>query len=306
MSLLASDEPPRHESRGGRVVAGLLVLAGLAAGALLLLRGREPAPADPPRPATAAERPGTGSLQVTADAEGAVVYLDGRRLGLAPQTATELPPGRYEVRVERFEREPFEREVEIRAGQQQTLDATLELTPEARARRRAAGTPALRVVTDVVGASVFLDREFLGKAPVEVAELAPGPHRLNVSAEGYEMYVEEIDGGAPREIHVRFTEVHLEATVEVKHKRGFGSNAGTLSAGPEGLRFVSQNPKDSFRVAFEELERFEIDYLRDNLKLEVRGRTYNFASRSGNPDELFVFHRDVEAARSRLAPSPAP
>jgi len=155
---------------------------------------------------------------------------------------------------------------------------------------------------------VFVDREFVGEAPVEVAELAPGPHRLNVSAEGYEMHAEEIEGGStPRVVEVRFKKVTLSQRVEVKHKRMFGSNEGTLSASPGGLRFESEKPKDSFRVGFDELERFEVDYLKDNLEVRIRdGRTYNFTSRSGDPDELFVFHREVQEARARLAAGTTP
>jgi hypothetical protein len=212
------------------------------------------------------------------------------------------------VRVERFERHPFEEVVELRAGQERRLHAALDLTPAARASARRADVPTLRVVADVPGASVFLDREFVGRTPVEIETLRPGPHRLNVSADGYEMYVEEIEGGAgPREIHVRFTEIRLQRSVEVRHKRAFGSNDGTLSAALEGLRFASENPKDSFQIGFDQLERFEVDYLKDNLRLEIRGgRTYNFTSRSGDADELFVFHREVEQARSRLGSDPAP
>jgi hypothetical protein len=311
MSLLSAEQPPPPRSSGIRLVIGsLLVLAALAGGGLLLLRGPDEAP--PTRAAAPADaatpRPLTGTLRVTADAEGAVVLLDGRRLGLAPQTATGLSPGRHRVRIERFGREPFEEEVEVAAGEERTLHAALGLTPEARARARNAGLPALRVVSDVPGASVFLDREFVGKAPVEIAELSPGPHRLNVSAEGYEMYAEEIEGGtAPREVRVRFTVVRLEQRVEVEHKRAFGSNDGVLTADPAGLRFESENSKDSFGVPFEQLEDFAIDYMRDNLKVKLRGgRTYNFTSRSGDPDELFVFHREVEAARSRLAADASP
>jgi len=101
--------------------------------------------------------------------------------------------------------------------------------------------------------SVFVDREFVGHAPVEVRELSPGPHRLNVSAEGYEMYAVEIEGGgAPRDVAVRFRVVRLDQSVAVKHKRMFGASQGTLSAQPDGLRFVSEKAEDSFAVGFDE------------------------------------------------------
>lgn len=150
---------------------------------------------------------------------------------------------------------------------------------------------------------MFVDREFVGRTPARVAELSPGPHRVNVSAEGYDMYAESFDfAGAPREISVRFKEVRLDVSVAVKHRRAFGDRRGVLTASPDGLRFESENPKDSFAVGFAALERFEIDYLKDDLQVKIRdGRNYNFTSQSDDPDELFVFHEEVEKARERLA-----
>jgi hypothetical protein len=309
MSLFSDPGPERRGgSRLPLLLAGLAVLGVLASGALLLFRGEGPDEVPIADEATdtpaARELPDRGSLRVTADAEGAVVLLDGERLGLAPQTATGLEPGGHRVRVERFGREPFEREIEIRAGREAALHAILAVDPSSAGADR----PALRVTADVEGASVFLDREFVGRAPVEIPELGPGPHRLNVSAEGYEMHAQDIQGGGtPREIAVRFRVVRLDQRVAVRHKRMFGSSEGTLSATPDGLRFVSEKAEDSFAVGFEALERFEADYLADNLEVRLRGgRTYNFTSQSGDPDDLFVFHRQVEAARTRLDESSAP
>ena len=58
------------------------------------------------------------------------------------------------------------------------------------------------------GASVFLDRKFLGTTPLDVDGLAAGSHRLNVSADGYEGHAQAIDiGDTPAEVEVRFKDV---------------------------------------------------------------------------------------------------
>jgi hypothetical protein len=45
-----------------------------------------------------------------------------------------------------------------------------------------------------------------------------------------------------------------------------------------------------------------VDYLDKNLRVKVRnGKTYNFTDPDGNADRLFVFHRDVDKVRQRLA-----
>ena len=53
----------------------------------------------------------------------------------------------------------------------------------------------LRVRSDVPGASVFLDRKFLGTTPLDVDGLAAGSHRLNVSVDGYEGHAQAIGIG---------------------------------------------------------------------------------------------------------------
>jgi hypothetical protein len=167
---------------------------------------------------------------------------------------------------------------------------------------RTARLPPLRVEADVADASVFVDRRFVGKAPVDVRDISPGPHRLNVSADGYSMHAEEIEIGAePRTISVRFTEVRLDESVAVIHKHGVGSCQGVLKASPEGLSFEAASGKDSFRVPFPELARFEVDYLKKSLRVSQKGgRSYNFTVEAPSADPLLVFHQKVEAVRKRL------
>ena len=161
----------------------------------------------------------------------------------------------------------------------------------------------LRVRSDVPGASVFLDRKFLGTTPLDVDGLAAGSHRLNVSVDGYEGHAQAIEiGEAPAEVDVRFKDVRLNAAVPVVHKHGVGSCSGQLVADPAGLRYETANREDAFTLRFEDVDIFVVDYLKKNLRVKKRGgRTWNFEDPKGQADPLFVFHRDVEKARARLA-----
>jgi len=158
----------------------------------------------------------------------------------------------------------------------------------------------LRVDADVPAASVFLDRKFLGTTPVETTEFAPGRHRLNVSAEGQEMYAEEIEIPAEgRDVVVRFKEVRLDESIDVVHRHGVGSCRGRLAATTAGLAFSGGNADDAFAAPFASLEPLQVDYLKKNLRVKVRGgRTYNFTAESA--DALLVFQKEVEAARQKL------
>ena len=165
---------------------------------------------------------------------------------------------------------------------------------------RAAPAPTLRVDSDVPGANVFLDRTFLGTTPVETREVTPGPHRLNVSAEGYEMYAETMDlPAATSEVMVRFKEVRLDEKVDVVHKHGVGSCRGRLLATTAGLRFEAETAGDSFAAAFASLEPLQVDYLSRRLRVKMKGgRTWNFTSDSA--DALLAFQKAVEKARARM------
>ena len=160
----------------------------------------------------------------------------------------------------------------------------------------------LRVTSDVDGADVFVDREFVGKTPFESGAISPGPHRVNVSAPGYEGFSDdiEIDDGVTV-LDATFKRVSLDQRVAVVHKHRFGDCAGDLVATLEGLHYQTDDD-DTFAVTLEALEEFSVDYLEHNLRLKiVGGRTYNFTDGEPNADKLFVFHRAVEQVREQLA-----
>jgi hypothetical protein len=164
-------------------------------------------------------------------------------------------------------------------------------------------TGTLRVDADVPGASVFLDRTFVGTVPATIDNVAPGPHRLNVSAQGYDGWSDDVEvKPGPADVSVRFKVVRLSQSIPVVHKHTIGSCEGTLLATPEGIRYDTSKKDDAFSVALSNLEVFEVDYLRKNLRIKVKGgKTYNFTDRNETADALFVFHREVQKARDQIA-----
>jgi hypothetical protein len=166
----------------------------------------------------------------------------------------------------------------------------------------------LRIEADVPNAQVFIDREFIGTAPVTAENVKPGTHRLNVSAEGFEGIVQTIDvEPGPREVVIRFREVRLNSTLAVIHKHRMGSCKGQLVATPHGIRYDTDDKDDRFTAALADLETFSVDYLDKNLRIKLRkGKQYNFTDPDGNADRLFVFQREVDKARQRLIKGEVP
>jgi hypothetical protein len=171
----------------------------------------------------------------------------------------------------------------------------------------AATARELRVTTDVPGAYVFLDRKFLGSTPLVSRDVVPGRYQMNVQIEGRPPVVRTVEVLADRPTTVDITlppaartaeaTASIDAAVAVVHQHGVGSCEGTLRASGDGFRYDTPH-KDAFTLPYASIETFTVDYAAKRLRLKQRGgRTWNFTTTADNADPLFVFHRDVEAAR---------
>jgi hypothetical protein len=172
----------------------------------------------------------------------------------------------------------------------------------------AASALALKVDSDVPGASVFVDRNYVGTTPLTTSDVTPGSHVVQVSAPGYENQSNTVDVTAgTTAVMMRFKVVRLNEAIPVIHKHTIGSCEGRLVADLQGLRYDTPNSDHAFSIPFAEVRAFEVDYLKKNLRITRKdGRTFNFTDRNANADALFVFHKKVEAARAKLAAGFAP
>ena len=188
--------------------------------------------------------------------------------------------------------------------------------PKAAARKPAETTPApsapapesaavapttatLHITSDVPGAQVFVDRKYIGVAPVTAEDIAPGSRQINVSAPGYDGVAETVEvAPGPRDILISLKTIRLDESIPVTHKHGMGSCEGRLVATPEGLRYQTDNKNDGFSVPLNGLETFKVDFLAKNLKVKIKGgRSYDFTDPGGKADPLYLFHQAVEKAR---------
>ncbi len=268
MSVL-DETPTEAPSRGPLFAVAALVLLLIIGGAWFLTRGPEEAPATAAAPAAApkAAAPAPRKAAEPAVPAPAPEPAETGRRAAAPKKAAEPAPA-----------------------------------PAAEAPKADAAT--LTVESDVPGASVFVDREFVGTAPVTLKNLAPGNKRINLSVEGYEGVQRSVDlEPGDNTVTMRFKEVRLNTSVGVAHKHGMGGCDGTLRATIDGLAYETTNKGDAFNLKYDQIESFEVNYLEKNLKVKQRGgKTWNFTDKAAaNADKLFVFHREVSAAREKLA-----
>jgi len=262
MSVFNEDEQPRSGGTGKFLLIGLAALILVGLIAVVATRLMRSAPEPAPAPQARTESPAPAATPKPAEPEPEAEPAPARKPRPRREAPVEAPP------------------------------------PPAPAG------PVLIVESDVPGAAVFVDRKFLGMTPLRTTEVSPGSHQLNASVTGEDGLAQaiEIAESGDTSVALRFREVRLNASIAVVHKHGAGSCEGRLAATIEGLRYITANKKDAFSLGFGDLETFEIDYLKKELKVKQRaGRTWNFTDKSENADTLFVFHRDVTKAREKLA-----
>jgi hypothetical protein len=174
--------------------------------------------------------------------------------------------------------------------------------PAAPVAEAARTTGTLHITSDVPDTSVFIDRQFLGTAPITAKDLTPGTHHLNMSATGYDGVFQDITVEAgEHDLAISLKEIKLDEKIAVVHKHLTGSCRGTLIATPQGLRYDTTDKNDGFSVALTDLETFEADYVEKNLKLKIRkGKTYNFADAEDNVERLYQFQTTVDKVRKKL------
>lgn len=119
--------------------------------------------------------PTTGSLDVSAEPEGARVFVGGVPRGVAPLVVSGLPEGETDIRIEAPGHRPFAGRAAVSAGRSFAVSAVLEPLPG-----------SIRVVTAPAGATVFLDDRRLGTSPVTARDLPAGPHRVRLLKDGFD------------------------------------------------------------------------------------------------------------------------
>jgi len=121
---------------------------------------------------------GGGTLRVLSTAPETIVELDGEVIGQAPLTQEGVSPGKHIVGAIAAGHQRLEQEVEVVAGEVEVVS----LRPPPLEQ----GPGAIVVRVDVDDATVFVDGEERGPAPVVLEDVPDGQHAIVVKAPGHE------------------------------------------------------------------------------------------------------------------------
>ena len=140
--------------------------------------------------------PDTGSILVITDVSNAEVFVDGLSRGHTPRVVEGLSPGAHRVDVVAESGARAEATVEVRVEAREIVSVELESQPPP------PGSAA--ITSEPLGATVLVDGEPRGVTPLELADLTPGAHMLDLSLEGFvsEQRVVTIESGVRAELAV--------------------------------------------------------------------------------------------------------
>lgn len=120
-----------------------------------------------------------GSILVEADVAGAEVYIDGNRHpDLTPTLINDVLAGPHVIEVRKEPAMPWKQTLNVGANQ------TVKVSAELKATMGGQGG-AIRVLSNVEGARVYLDGTDMGPTPIDIKDVKPGDHVVEVKAQSH-------------------------------------------------------------------------------------------------------------------------
>jgi hypothetical protein len=142
--------------------------------------------------------PTTGSVLVDADVRGAPIFLDGVSTGTATTTVLDnVPVGNHTIEIRADGLPPYTQTILVQQGQRVEVHATI------RPVSTAPTTGSIAVITDAPSAEVRINGTALGAGVFSRDGLAAGTYVVQVMADGYDPYEQEVTVTAGQTTSVR-------------------------------------------------------------------------------------------------------
>jgi hypothetical protein len=184
-----------------------------------------------------------GSIDITSNLPGALVYLDGLYKGSTQSgnifNIIAVSPGTHTLFLHLPGYSDVTQTVQVSAGTISNVNAMF--TPPATQQSGATATAAtgsIIVTSAPSGGQVSVDNQFRGVAPVTIYNVAPGTHIVNLHLNGYSDWSTSVDVPANQVVQVSATLVPGSGTAPVPTRAGL-SPVATLCALIIGAIFLS-------------------------------------------------------------------
>jgi len=146
----------------------------------------------------------SGTISLTSDPSGAEVFINGISRGNTPCRVDRIPGGTVTLDVKSEGFEPHSRQVSLAAGEVQDVAVQLKPLP---------GT--LRVVSIPEGCRVYVNDEFKGETPFDLANAKPDTYRVRVEKTGYEAVARDVTVAKGASVTEEFRLAKITGRLEV-------------------------------------------------------------------------------------------
>ncbi|MBC8552844.1 MAG: PEGA domain-containing protein, partial [Candidatus Brocadiales bacterium] len=124
----------------------------------------------------------TGSVSIKSQPKSANIYLDGKHIGITPETITSINPGIHEIKVKMENYDVWSDTINIETGKESDITAMLQRS-----------TGSLMVESDPTNAMILVDGKEVGLTPEIIMSSAKGTHAIEVRMDGYDIWKKEVD-----------------------------------------------------------------------------------------------------------------
>jgi hypothetical protein len=164
---------------------------------------------------TAEEYVPRGSMEVVTEPAGANVYVDGRFVGVTPQSVMRIDAGTHNVRIALDGYHPVTEVVRVSARSLTPLRHTLQPRTSLE-EYRAVAPGTLSVVAPGRGMTVTLDGDRVGTTPLDALRLAPGSYEVEISGAGWRPFRAEVEirSGEDTQVSVQTSRIEAEPEAE--------------------------------------------------------------------------------------------
>lgn len=147
----------------------------------------------------------SGVVNIITDPDNAEVTVNGIVKGYSPILVRDLPKGSAIIRLKLDGYKDETRELRMNAGDQQTLSVPMTALP---------GT--LHVITTPSHASVYLNDEIQGTAPISIPRLSPGEYTVRCESAGFTSLTKTIKIENGKSVREEFVLNNILGRVEIR------------------------------------------------------------------------------------------
>ena len=171
--------------------------------------------------------PGAAMVQIVSPEPEAEVFVDGKSLGLVPQSVP-LSPGEHFVVVQKPGFAKFESRIQVEEGKTQTVTAKLLAVGK------------VRFLSSPIGAQVLLDGVVIGKTPLVREDVEVGDHSVVIRSPNHAVYEQSlsVEGGKLHVVNARLSAVSQGPTPRQMRKEQRGLTSFGARVLPRGRSTV--------------------------------------------------------------------